>query len=160
MSVECSSLSSESPVYGPRIIGRNGNIFGGSSFTYKSSLFVKLLNARKRREKKINREKQYSSFDRKQIDIDIGGSAKLIEKWILKKWNCRLPIIAIPMYNGFIVKFIIIVVVNVAVAVVVVVVLAIIVIHDASTATAYTIEFIIFADVKVFRACNIDGLLC
>lgn len=86
MSVECSSLSSESPLYGPRIIGRNGNIFGGSSFTYKSSLLVKLLNVRKKKRKKLNREKQYSNFDCKQICI-LEGSVKLIEKGILKRKN-------------------------------------------------------------------------
>lgn len=54
-----------------------------------------------------------------------------------------IPIIAIPKYIGFIVKVI-----------VVVVRLAIIAVDEASAATAYTIELIIFADIKVLVACK------
>lgn len=47
MSGACSSSSAFSS-YGPRIIGLSGNAFGGSSFTYESSRFVKLFGHARR----------------------------------------------------------------------------------------------------------------
>lgn len=61
-----------------------------------------------------------------------------------------IPIIAIPKYIGFIVKVI----------VVVIIILVIVAVDDiaagtvAATTSATAIEFIIFADVKVFVACK------
>lgn len=60
-----------------------------------------------------------------------------------------IPIIAIPKYIGFIVKVI----------VVVIIVLVIVAVDDTAAGTVATtsataIEFIIFADVKVFVACK------